>query len=91
MSIERLSILGSTGSIGVQTLDIVRRYPQRFKVTSLVAHSRWEELAKQAREFEVESVVIGDERHYEALRNALADTNIEVMAGSEAINHVARS
>lgn len=91
MSIERLSILGSTGSIGVQTLDIVRRYPQRLKVTSLVAHSRWEELAKQAREFEVESVVIGDERHYEALRNALADTNIEVMAGSEAINHVARS
>lgn len=91
MSIERLSILGSTGSIGVQTLDIVRRYTQRFKVTSLVAHSRWEELAKQAREFEVESVVIGDERHYEALRNALADTNIEVMAGNEAINHVARS
>lgn len=91
MSIERLSILGSTGSIGVQTLDIVRRHAERFRVTSLVAHSHWEELAKQAREFEVESVVIGDERHYGALKAALADTNIEVMAGSEAINHVARS
>jgi 1-deoxy-D-xylulose-5-phosphate reductoisomerase len=91
MSVERLSILGSTGSIGVQTLDIVRRYPERFKVSSLVAHSRWEELAQQAREFDVESVVIGDERHYEALREALKDTRVEVMAGSEAINHVARS
>lgn len=91
MSVERLSILGSTGSIGVQTLDIVRRYPERFKVSSLVAHSRWEELAQQAREFDVESVVIGDERHYKALREALKDTRVEVMAGSEAINHVARS
>ena len=91
MSIERLAILGSTGSIGVQTLDIVRRHPERFKVTSLVAHSRWERLAQQAREFDVESVVIGDESHYAALKAALSDTNIEVMAGSEAINHVARS
>ena len=56
-----------------------------------MAHSRWEQLAKQAREFNAESVVIGDERHYEALKVALADTNIKVMAGSEAINHVAES
>ena len=91
MSIERLAILGSTGSIGVQTLDIVRRYPERFKVTALVAHSRWEMLAAQAREFEVESVVIGDAQHYEALKDALKDTNVEVMAGSDAINHIASS
>ena len=87
---ERLSILGSTGSIGVQTLDIVRRNPERFSVTSLVAHSRWQELADQAREFGVERVVIGDERHYAALKESLADTSIEVMAGSEAIIDVAR-
>ena len=87
---ERLSILGSTGSIGVQTLDIVRRNPERFSVTALVAHSRWQELADQAREFGVERVVIGDERHYAALKEALADTSIEVMAGSEAIIDVAR-
>jgi 1-deoxy-D-xylulose-5-phosphate reductoisomerase len=91
MSIERLAILGSTGSIGVQTLDIVRRYPERFKVTALVAHSRWEMLAAQAREFEVESVVIRDAQHYEALKDALKDTNVEVMAGSDAINHIASS
>ena len=87
---ERLSILGSTGSIGVQTLDIVRRNPERFSVTALVAHSRWQELAAQAREFGVERVVIGDERHYAALKEALADTSIEVMAGSDAIIDVAR-
>lgn len=91
MNRERVTILGSTGSIGVQTLDIIQRYPERFQVASLVAHSRWEQLAKQAREFNAESVVIGDERHYEALKAALADTNIKVMAGSEAINHVAES
>ncbi len=87
---ERISILGSTGSIGVQTLDIVRRNPERFTVTSLVAHSRWQELASQAREFGVERVVIGDERHYEALKSALADTSIDVAAGSDAIIDVAR-
>ncbi|MBO5830421.1 MAG: 1-deoxy-D-xylulose-5-phosphate reductoisomerase [Alistipes sp.] len=91
MNTERVTILGSTGSIGVQTLDIIRRYPERFKVASLVAHSRWEQLAEQAREFRAESVVIGDERYYTNLRDALADTNIKVMAGSEAINHVAES
>lgn len=91
MSKEKITILGSTGSIGVQTLDIVRRYPERFQVTSLVAHSRWQELAEQARSFDVESVVIGDERYYAQLKEALKDTKIEVMAGSEAINHVARS
>lgn len=91
MNIERVTILGSTGSIGVQTLDIIRRHPDRFKVASLVAHSRWEQLAVQAREFSAESVVIGDERHYEKLKAALADTTIKVMAGSEAINHVAES
>lgn len=91
MNIERVTILGSTGSIGVQTLDIIRRNPDRFKVASLVAHSRWEQLAEQAREFGAESVVIGDEMHYEKLKAALADTQIKVMAGSEAINLVAES
>ena len=88
---ERLTILGSTGSIGTQTLDIVRRNPERFRITSLVAHSRWQELAEQAREFAVESVVIGDKSHYKSLKEALQGTNIEIMAGSEAIEEVARS
>ena len=87
---ERLSILGSTGSIGLQTLDIVRRNPERFSVTSLVAHSRWQELAIEAREFGVERVVIGDKSHYTALKEALADTSVEVLAGNEAIVDVVR-
>lgn len=90
-NIERLTLLGSTGSIGVQTLDIVRQHPERFRISSLVAHSRWQQLAEQAREFNAESVVIGDERHYDALRRTLADTSTEVLAGSEAINNVAKS
>lgn len=91
MSVERVAILGSTGSIGVQTLDIISRNPERFKVSALVAHSRWEELARQAREFQVQSVVIGDESLYTPLKEALADTSIEVLAGSDAINHIAES
>ena len=87
---ERISILGSTGSIGVQTLDIVRRNPERFSITALVAHSRWQELAAQAREFGVERVLIGDERHYASLKEALKDTSIEVAAGSNAIIDIAR-
>lgn len=83
--------MGSTGSIGVQTLDIIRRNAERFEIASLVAHSRWEQLAEQAREFNAESVVIGDDRYYQPLKKALADTNIKVMAGSEAINHVSES
>ena len=89
--IEKLSILGSTGSIGRQTLDIVRRHSDRFKITSLVANNNWEELAVQAREFNVESVVIGNSDYYAPLKAALADSNIEVHAGQQAITQIARS
>ena len=89
--IEKLSILGSTGSIGRQTLDIVRRHSDRFKITSLVANNNWEELAAQAREFDVESVVIGNSDYYAPLKAVLANTKIEVHAGQEAITQIARS
>ncbi len=91
MNTERVTILGSTGSIGVQTLDIIRRNPDRFQIASLVAHNRWEKLAEQAREFRAESVVIGDKQYYLPLKEALADTNIKVMAGSDSIDHVSES
>ncbi|MBO5697773.1 MAG: 1-deoxy-D-xylulose-5-phosphate reductoisomerase [Alistipes sp.] len=86
---ERVTLLGSTGSIGVQTLDIVRHHPDRFSVYALVAHSRWEELARQAVEFNARRVVIGDERYYDNLKTRLAGSGIEVLAGSEAISEVA--
>ena len=88
---QRLSILGSTGSIGVQTLDIVRENPDMFEVNSLVAGNNWELLARQAIEFDVDAVVIGNEDKYLQLKEALAAYPIKVYAGSDAIEQVVRS
>lgn len=85
---QRIALLGSTGSIGTQTLDIVRRRPEEFEVTTLTAGSRWEALVEQAREFQPDSVVIADERHYQAVKEALASEPIKVYAGSEALSQV---
>lgn len=84
-----IALLGATGSIGVQTLDIIRRMPERFTLVAAVAQSRWQELAAVAREFGARRVVIGDARYEQQLRDALADTDVEVLVGSEAIEHVA--
>lgn len=86
---QRLSILGSTGSIGVQTLDIVRENPDRFEVVSLTAHRNWQKLAEQAIAFDVDTVVIGDERYYKPLCEALAAYPIKVFAGDDSIAAVA--
>ena len=75
---QRLSILGSTGSIGVQTLDIVAENPELFEVNSLVAGTNWQLLAEQAIKFDADSVVIADTTKYEALREALAAYPIKV-------------
>ena len=88
---QRLSILGSTGSIGVQTLDIVAENPELFEVNSLVAGKNWQLLARQAIEFDVDSVVIADESKYAPLRDALASYPIKVYTGSDAICQVVRS
>ncbi len=82
---KRLALLGSTGSIGVQTLDIVRENPERFSVTVLTANRQWELLAQQAQEFRPSVVVIADERYYGPLKERLAGRRIEVLAGEEAI------
>lgn len=84
-----IALLGATGSIGMQTLDIIRRMPERFTLVAAVAQSRWQELAAVAREFGARRVVIGDARYEQQLRDALADTDVEVLVGSEAIEHVA--
>ena len=88
---QRLSILGSTGSIGVQTLDIVAENPDLFEVTSLAAGSTWELLARQAIRFDVDSVVIADTTKYEPLRQALASYPIKVYTGSESLSQIVRS
>lgn len=85
MKQEKLAILGSTGSIGVQTLDIVRENPDRFEVVTLTAHRNWELLARQAMEFDADSVVIADEQFYTHLKEALAATDVKVFAGEHSV------
>ncbi|MBQ7269127.1 MAG: 1-deoxy-D-xylulose-5-phosphate reductoisomerase [Bacteroidales bacterium] len=82
---RHIAILGSTGSIGTQALDIIRRHPERFEVELLSANRNAELLAAQAREFDVNHVVICDESRYEALQDALRDTDCKVFAGTESL------
>ena len=86
---QRIALLGSTGSIGVQTLDIVRENPGRFEVRVLTACKNWERLAAQARAFDADTAVIADKRFYQPLRDALSGTDTKVYAGEEAVAQVA--
>lgn len=86
---QRLAILGSTGSIGEQTLDIARENPEGFEVRVLTAHRNWRRLAAQVREFDADTAVIADKEYYALLRDALADTDVKVYAGDEAVAQVA--
>lgn len=80
-----ITILGSTGSIGTQTLDIVRRFPSRFRVAALTAGSNWQLLAEQALEFRPKVAVIAHEEYYPRLEEALKGSGIQPAAGEEAI------
>ena len=82
---KQIAILGSTGSIGTQTLDVVRQYPSEFSVYALSAHRSLDLLIQQALEFNPAVVCIADERLYQPLREALSDLPIKVMAGEKAI------
>ena len=89
MNRQRIALLGSTGSIGVQTLDIVRENSNLFEITTLTAHRNWQTLAAQAVEFMPDSVVIADQQYYSPLSEALAAYPIKVYAGNEAVAQVA--
>lgn len=88
---QKIAILGSTGSIGRQTLDIVTEHPELFKVGVLTARSHWQLLAQQAIQYQPDSVVIADASFLSQLRDALRDTNIKVYAGDEAVAEAAKS
>ncbi len=81
--------MGSTGSIGTQTLDIIREYPERFRAVGLVARCNWKLLSAQAREFMPRRVVIADESHLSELQSSLHGLPIEVCAGDEAVAETA--
>ena len=85
-NLKRIAILGSTGSIGTQTLDIIAEYPDRFRATVLTARRQWQLLAEQARRFMPDTVVIADPTFYPMLREALSDLPVKVEAGDEAIS-----
>jgi 1-deoxy-D-xylulose-5-phosphate reductoisomerase len=85
---KQIAILGSTGSIGTQTLDVVRRHPNDFSVYALSAHRSVDLLIQQALEFNPAVVCIADERYYTHLRDALGDLPIKVLAGMDAISQM---
>ena len=85
---QQLCILGSTGSIGTQALDVVRQHPDRYEVYCLTANNSVEKLARQAREFKPAAVVMANEAHYEALQELLRDEPIKVYAGKEALGQI---
>ncbi|MBQ9603329.1 MAG: 1-deoxy-D-xylulose-5-phosphate reductoisomerase [Paludibacteraceae bacterium] len=85
---KELAILGSTGSIGTQTLDVVRTYPDRYQVYALCAHRSIDLLVQQAKEFHPEVVCIADESLYEPLKERLSALDCKVWAGTDAIAEV---
>lgn len=82
---KQIAILGSTGSIGTQTLDVVRQHPEAFSVYALSAHRSIDLLIKQALEFNPAVVCIADETYYRPLCDALSDLPIRVLAGEKAL------
>ena len=82
---KRLAILGSTGSIGRQTLETVDAYPELFEVYMITANSQVDLLIEQARKYQPEVVIIANENYYVQLRDALAHLPIKVYAGADAI------
>lgn len=87
-TMKRIAVLGSTGSIGTQTLDIVRRHPDMFCIEVLVAGSNSELLIKQALEFNPNTVVIADKSKYKEVADALQSKDIKVFSGQESVNHI---
>ncbi len=89
--IKHIAILGSTGSIGKQTLEVIEQHPDSFEVEVLVAKDSVDELIKQARKFQPNVVVIGNEKRYQEVKDALASEPVKVYAGSDAINQIVQA
>lgn len=86
---KQIAILGSTGSIGTQALEVIEEHSDLYEVYCLTANNRVRELAEQARRFNPAAVVIANEAHYEELKSLLADCpDINVYAGRQAIDDI---
>src|SRR6266550_7494438 len=87
--IKRLAIYGSTGSVGIQALEVIEANADKFSVEVLTAFNNHELLIKQALQFNPNVVVIGDESKYLSVKEALASTDVKVFAGEKALEEVA--
>jgi 1-deoxy-D-xylulose-5-phosphate reductoisomerase len=88
---QRITILGATGSIGASTLDVLARHPDKYQVYALTAHARVDELAQQCRLFRPQRAVVGDARSAERLAQLIADLPTSVEYGPQALCDVASS
>ena len=88
---KQIAILGSTGSIGTQALQVIEEHPDLYEVYALTANNSVDLLVEQARKFLPEAVVIANETRYAELKEALKDLPIKVYAGSDAINQIVES
>ncbi|MEZ5034350.1 MAG: hypothetical protein R2796_05135 [Chitinophagaceae bacterium] len=87
--IKRIAIFGSTGSIGTQALEVIAAHNDQFSAEILTANTNADLLIQQALEFQPNIVVIGDEKKYTAVKDALASTDTKVFAGQSALEEVA--
>lgn len=86
---KQICILGSTGSIGTQALDVISQHPDRYEAYCLTANNRYEMLAEQARKYRPAAVVIANKQHYEALKELLSDMpDIKIYAGHKALDEI---
>ena len=85
---KNLAILGSTGSIGKQALEVVEKFPDRFQITVLTANSNADLLIKQAIQFLPDSVVIADDNQYLKVKDALSSYPVKVFAGNKSIEYI---
>ena len=88
LGVEKIILFGSTGSIGTQTLEVVRESGDKFEVVAITANNSADTLIEQAREFNPKYVVIGNKSLYEYVRAALYGLDIKVLAGQESINNL---
>jgi len=83
-----IAILGSTGSIGTQALEVIEVNPEKFEVVVLSAENNYDSLIKQAKKYKPDSVVIGNEKHFKEVKQALTNDYIKVFAGKDALNQI---
>ena len=88
---KQIAILGSTGSIGTQALEVIARHPDLYEVYALTANNQAERLIEQARKFHPDTVVIANKEKYAQVKNALAGQPVKVYAGEDAIAQVAEA